>query len=118
MVKNPSLVWLLPALILLLVLAPMKLSYFDAYISFGMTSVGIFSAWLTFGCFSFMKAQKNAQQWGFVFGMVTLLYNPLMSKYTLANILASISHSYVIVLNVTVAAIFLYHWWLVKHKAN
>lgn len=118
MKKNSSLFWWLPTLILLGVLYPMNIKAFDAYISVGMTSVGIFSLWLTFGYFLAFDVQERNNQSGIIFAILTVLYNPAMSKYTLANMLAAINHLYAVILNLIVAAIFIYQWWTLKHKTQ
>jgi hypothetical protein len=114
--KNSSFIWWIPTILLLIILYPMKISAFDAYISFAMPFVGIFSAWLALGFLFFFRNQKNALQWGIVFAMITACYNPVISKYTLTNILSMKSHVFGIILNVVIAGIFLYSWWVCKHQ--
>ncbi len=117
MKKNSSFFWWVPALILLSVLYPMGLKAFDGYIAIGMTSIGIFALWLAMGYFVAFDVPDHNNQAGFVFCIIALLYNPVSSSYTLANMLAAKNHLYVVILNIIVAAIFMYYWWIAKKNS-
>lgn len=114
--KNSSLIWWIPSILLLLVLYPMKIPVFDSYISFAMPFVGVFAAWLAIGFLFFFRNQKNAIYWGIIFAIITAMYNPVISKYTLTNIVSMKSHWYGLILNILVAGVFLYNWWICKYQ--
>jgi Na+/proline symporter len=114
--KNSSLIWWIPIFLLLVILYPLNIRLFDIYVTMAIPFVGVFSAWLALGYLFFFRAQKNATHWGIIFAVITLLYNPIVSKYSLVNILSAISHWLGILLNVVVACIFLYNWWAFKHQ--
>lgn len=114
--NNSTLVWWIPIIILLLILFPFGEKIYNIYITFGLSAVGIFALWFVFSYLFFFKERKEAKLWGWVFLVVALFYNPVMTKLNIAILIANLSYPIAVLTNLVTAAVFIYNWWLFKFK--
>ncbi len=114
--EDPSVIWWIPTLILLVVLWPMSFRWYTVYLEFGVPCLGIFFAWFTLR--NLLKAKKNQQyiKTAAVYFLLMLIYNPLSYNFSLVSFMAQKNHTYLIVLNMVCAAVVLYMWWQEKSR--